>query len=262
MTELKSRIPILSLWVDPVDKAGALERVSAFLTEGTRPHIIFAVNPEKCFSVPKDPFLHRAFREADLLIPDGIGVVIAARILCGVRIGRVPGVDLMLDICKIAADKGRKIFVYGSKEGVSQKACAELGKMYPNLKIVGRSHGYVTEKEMPNLVEKINHSGAEILFLALGSPKQERWFASYKDELQHVRVCQGIGGTLDTIAGNVKRAPEIWQKLSAEWLYRLLSDPKRIRRQIVLPLFAMKVVIARLASKGARRRVGRPPLQE
>jgi len=98
---------------------------------------------------------------------------------------------------------------------------------------------------MPELIKLINGSHAEILFLALGSPKQEKWFATYKDMLKHVRVCQGFGGTLDVIAGNVKRAPVIWQKLGLEWLYRLISEPKRIKRQWVLPLFAAMAVYSR-----------------
>ena len=95
---------------------------------------------------------------------------------------------------------------------------------------------------MPNLLDYINKSRAKILFLALGSPKQEKWFATYHRELKHVKVCQCIGGTLDTIAGNVKRAPEFWQRFSLEWFYRLMIQPKRIRRQKILPLFAIAVL--------------------
>jgi len=121
-----------------------------------------------------------------------------------------------------------------------------LKERHGGLNIVGRSHGYVSEQDMAALVEKINASGAEILFLALGSPKQEKWLAAHKDALNTVKVCQGIGGTLDTIAGKVKRAPKIWCRCSAEWLYRLLSEPSRIKRQKVLPVFAMMVVLAKL----------------
>ena len=113
-----------------------------------------------------------------------------------------------------------------------------LAERFPGLKIAGRANGYVKDEEMPGLIEKINESGAAVLFVALGSPKQEKWFAKYKDKLPHVRVVQGIGGTLDTIGGTVKRAPEFWCRHNLEWLYRLLSEPKRIARQRVLPVFA------------------------
>ena len=132
---------------------------------------------------------------------------------------------------------------------VNQAAADKLQLEFPRLRIAGRSDGYVPESQMAELIRRINDSEADILFLALGSPRQEKWFASHAAELKHVRVCQGIGGTLDAIAGTVKRAPAIWQRFSAEWLYRLLSEPKRIGRQKVLPIFAAKVLMGMAQSK-------------
>lgn len=243
---MKERLKILDIWVDPVSMDDALARVESFVQHGNRPHIIFAANPEKNFSLPKDPFLYESFRRADLLIPDGIGIVKAARILHGVSLSRVPGVELMHNISGLAARRGYRVFVYGAKEEVSRCACEKLKKLYPGLKIVGRANGYVRDDEMPALVQAINDSKAQILFLALGSPKQEKWLSTHVSELTTVRVCQGIGGTLDTIAGTVKRAPEFWCRMNLEWLYRLLEEPKRIKRQKVLPVFAAKVVCAKL----------------
>lgn len=236
------RLKILDVWVDPVDMAEALRRVDRFVAEGTRPHAVFAVNPEKNFSVPRDPELYSAFGQADLLIPDGIGVVLAARLLHRARLSRVPGVELMENICGLAHDKGYGIFIYGAREEVNARSAEVLAERYPGIRIVGRSNGFVSAGDMPALVDRINESGARILFLALGSPRQEKWFVTHARHLTTVRVCQGIGGTLDTIAGTVKRAPRIWCKYSAEWLYRLLSEPKRIGRQKVLPLFAFRVI--------------------
>ena len=121
-------------------------------------------------------------------------------------------------------------------------AANKLREKFPGLHVAGRSNGYVPESNMADLLKNINDSGAEILFLALGSPRQEKWFATHVDSLTNIKVCQGIGGSLDTIAGTVKRAPTIWQRLSLEWLFRLLSEPKRIRRQKVLPLFILQVI--------------------
>jgi len=239
-------LKILNIWVDPVDRREAISRVKEFLDTGARPHAIFAANPEKNFSVPKDALLYDTYKNADLLLPDGIGVVLAARILYGVHLERVPGVEFFFDICNIAAIGGYKVFIYGAKEAVNREATDELKKQFPGLKIAGRANGYVKDPEMPDLVEKINATGAEILFLALGSPMQEKWYAGYKSQLHQVRVVQGVGGTLDTIAGNVKRAPEIWHKFSAEWLYRLVTQPQRISRQKVLPVFAAMVLRAKL----------------
>lgn len=233
--------------MDPVDREQGIDRVRGFL-QGNKPCSIFAVNPEKNFSVPKDPVLYDVFKHADLLIPDGIGIVLAARLLHSARLSRVPGVEFMKRICRLAAKENKSVFIYGSREAVNKTAAEKLRKQFPGLRIAGRSDGYVPEAKMPNLIRCINDSGADILFLALGSPRQEKWFATYAPELIHVKVCQGIGGTLDTIAGTVKRAPAFWQNISAEWLYRLLSEPKRISRQKVLPVFAFKVMMIKAQS--------------
>jgi N-acetylglucosaminyldiphosphoundecaprenol N-acetyl-beta-D-mannosaminyltransferase len=242
---LIERLKILNIWVDAINREMAQERVCHFLKYGKRPHSILASNPEKNFSVPKDPQLLETFNNADLLLPDGIGIVWAARILFGVRLERVPGSEFMFDICKLAAKKGDPIFVYGAKEETNKTAVEKLKRQFTALKVAGRSNGYVSQSEMPNLINDINKSRAKILFLALGSPKQENWFAKYHRDLEYVKVCQCIGGTLDTIAGNVKRASEIWQNAYLEWLYRLIIQPGRIRRQKVLPVFVFAVLLAK-----------------
>ena len=238
----KSRLKILDIWVDPVSREEAIARVKNYLTEGTRPHSVLASNPEKFFLVPKDPTLYETYKNADLLLPDGIGIVLAVRALYGIDQKRIPGSEFIFDICNLSAYGGHGIFIYGAREEVNKKSVAILKDKYDGINIVGRSNGYVEASEMPKLIDRINASRAEVLFLALGSPRQEKWFASYKDSLKYVKVCQGIGGTLDTIGGNVKRAPEIWCRYNLEWLYRLLSDPKRIKRQIVLPGFVLLIM--------------------
>jgi N-acetylglucosaminyldiphosphoundecaprenol N-acetyl-beta-D-mannosaminyltransferase len=238
---MKDRLKILNIWVDPMDREGALRKVKKFIEEGERPHAVFASNPEKNFSVPKDPLLYETFKRADLLIPDGIGVVLAARLLYKARIKRVPGAEFMEDICALAAREGHKVFFYGAKEEVNKKAVDILVQRFSGLRVAGRENGYLPEGKMPELIDRINASDARVLFLALGSPRQEKWFATHHASLKTVRVCQGIGGTLDTIVGTVKRAPKAWCKCNAEWLYRLLSEPRRIKRQKVLPVFAWQV---------------------
>lgn len=243
---MKGRLKILDIWVDPLTRAEAIERVSGFLKSGRRPHAIFASNPEKNFSVPADPDLYKVYGEADILLPDGIGMVYAARLLYGQSFPRIPGSEFIFDICRLAAKDGHGVFFYGAKEKVSAGAVKVLEERFPGLRVVGRANGYV--KDMDALVRQINESGAEILFLALGSPKQEKWFASHRGALQNVKVVQGVGGTLDTITGHVKRAPEIWCRLNLEWLYRLVDDPRRIGRQKVLPLFVIKVFATKVKS--------------
>ena len=243
------RYPVLNLWVDDCDMDKALSQVIEFIEKGDSVTTIFAANPEKNYSVPKDPFLYRMFKEADLIIPDGIGMVLAVNLLHGASVKRVPGCELMQNICKMSANKGYKIFIYGAKREVNEAAVNELKARHPSIQIVGSQDGYLNDEGMVDLIDRINASKAQILFLALGSPKQEMWISKYREQLRNVRVCQGIGGTLDVLAGTVKRAPEFFCKMGMEWLYRLISEPKRLRRQIKLPFFAFQVVKAKLIQK-------------
>ena len=235
------RLHILDTPVDAVDMDGALAFVEDAVKTRTSAGVILAVNPEKVFVLRQDAFLKDFFEKAALLIPDGIGIVKALKILHGKRITRCPGADLMQNICKEAPSKGYRIFVYGASEEVNAGACEELKKRCPGLQIVGRSNGFVKPEEMPQLVARINESKADILFIAMGSPKQEKWMSQYAGQLTTVKLCQGIGGTLDTIVGTVKRAPKFWQNLGLEWFYRLLCQPSRFRRQLRCFRFAFEV---------------------
>ena len=240
------RIKILGVPVDVLDFKTALSWVDQAVRNPGNKRIV-AVNPEKVMAARKDKELLDFLNNSHLLIPDGIGVVKAARILGLARMERVAGSDLMPAICDHSAKKGYKIFVYGSKPGVNEKAVKILAERYRGLEIVGRSHGYVADHEMNCLVERINRSRADILFIALGSPKQEKWLKTYGPRLTSVRVSQGIGGTLDTITGNVKRAPQFFQKLNLEWFYRLLMQPSRAGRQVLLLLFIWLIICERLS---------------
>lgn len=249
---MPQRLPIHDIWTDVVDTPGALEAIDGFVRDGKRSHTVFAVNPEKNLSAPADARLHAAFREADLLIPDGIGIVLAARLLHGRKLGRVTGADLMVDVCGLAAHRGYPVFILGSSEEVNREAVKILLGRFPQLKVAGRRNGYFTKEEQGQVAAQIAESGARILFAALGSPRQELWWLDNRDMLPDVRLFQGIGGTLDTLAGRVQRAPVLWQRAGLEWLYRLLDDPRRIRRAwLPLALFALRTLAA---WPGARRR--------
>lgn len=239
---MSNRLKILDIWVDAITRPQAIQKVDYILRYGQRPHSIFASNPEKNFYVPKDPQLYKTFKHADLLLPDGIGMVWAAKILYGVTLERIPGAEFFEDICKLSLISRYKIFIYGSSKEVNRNAAEILQIRFPGLLIGGRYHGYTSGNDIPDLLTQINESQAKILFLALGSPKQEKWFGTYQSYLNSVKIVQGIGGTLDTITGNVQRAPERWRRANAEWLYRLLKEPKRIKRQKVYPIFMLRVL--------------------
>jgi len=245
---VRKRVEILGVPVDHVDMGGALEFVDTAIRDSKLRQYILAVNAEKVMALQRDGFLKRTFEDAALLIPYGIGAVLAMRLLHGLHAKRVPGSELMPNICVEAERKGYRVFVYGSEEEVNKKAVNALKSTYPGIDIVGRSNGYIVDGQMTDLIKRINECGADILFVGLGSPKQEQWIDKYLPEL-NVKVCQGIGGTLDTIAGNVKRAPALFRKAGLEWLYRLMEEPRRIRRQSVLPIFIFKVLKEALRSK-------------
>lgn len=245
------RKEILGCPVDAVDMRSALEFIAEAIKTRTIPGFVLAVNPEKVFVLRQDAFLKRFFCDASLLIPDGIGMVKALRVLHGVKTLRVPGADLMQNICAEAPERGYRIFIYGSSEEVNSRACEVLRERYPGIRIVGRANGFVKPDEMSMLINKINASNADILFVAMGSPKQEKWMSKYAGELTTVKICQGIGGTLDTIVGTVKRAPLTWQKLGLEWFYRLLCQPSRFKRQLRCFKFAIEVYQQKLFGKEA-----------
>lgn len=234
------RVEVVGVPVDCVDVPVTHRTVGDILSGAAGGNII-AVNPEKVMRARSDPRLLDALRGARLLIPDGIGVVLAARILGLGRMSRVPGSELMPAICEIAAREGRGVFLFGASPEVNAMVAQILPERYPGLRIAGRHHGYVKDDEMPSLIDEINRSRADVLFVALGSPKQEYWMAENGPRL-NVRTCQGVGGTFDVIAGRIKRAPALFINLHLEWLYRLLSQPSRAGRQKALPQFALMIL--------------------
>ncbi|MFQ5636353.1 MAG: WecB/TagA/CpsF family glycosyltransferase, partial [Gammaproteobacteria bacterium] len=239
------RVLILGVPVDCVDMDGALAAVDDMIA-GDRAHTILAVNPEKIMAARRDAATLESLRQASLLIPDGIGAVLGIRLLHRKRVDRVPGSELMPRLCERSVDEGYRLFLYGASEAVNARAVEVLTERYPGVRIVGRQHGFMAEEQMPELVERINESGAQILFVALGSPRQELWINRYMPRLTSVKVYQGVGGTFNVIAGEVRRAPEIFCRLHLEWFYRLMTDPRRIARQIVLPWYALLVLRQKL----------------
>jgi N-acetylglucosaminyldiphosphoundecaprenol N-acetyl-beta-D-mannosaminyltransferase len=201
--------------------------------------LVVAINPEKLMKAKDDPALKALLNRAEFQIPDGIGVIIASKIQKGNITSRVTGVDMMDRIVREAARTGKSIFLYGAKPGVAEAAAAKLIDTYPNLKVAGTQDGY--EKDTSKVIAKINAAQPDILFVAMGSPKQELWIEEHRDNL-HPILYQGVGGSFDVLAGNIKRAPAAFQKVGAEWLYRLLLEPSRIKRQMNLPKFLLEII--------------------
>mgnify|MGYP003871122889 CR=1 FL=1 len=251
-TEIPRR-EVLGSMVDVLDMDTALGVIDEFIENDHARGYVVAINPEKVYAVRQNTFLQNFLANASLLVPDGIGLVGALRLLYGDKVHRGPGADLMQEICAKAPERGYRIFVYGGEEKVNHEAVEKLHQRHPGLQIVGRANGYVPQEKMPDLINQINDSQADILFVALGSPKQEEWIHQHISEL-NVKVCQGIGGTLDTIVGNVARAPNVFQRCHLEWFYRLLKQPSRIKRQAKLPLFVLQVIGAKCTMEWRRLR--------
>ncbi len=238
------RLRVLGAPVDSVSFAQALDVVCRLAKERSQTKFVVAVNPEKVMAARRDELVAKFLDDSALALPDGIGVVIASKIFYGKKLERVPGADLSQAVCAESGRRGVKIFFYGAQEDVNAGAVEELRRRYPDVLIVGRRNGYVKPEQFDALVDEINASDADILFLALGSPKQEKWMNEYGAKL-NVGVCMGIGGTLDTIVGKVKRAPKAWQKFHLEWFYRLARQPSRFWRQRNVFIFAFKVLCAK-----------------
>ena len=204
--------------------------------------MIIAINPEKVLKAKKDDELKKMLNSADYAIPDGIGIIYASKIKHGNIKSRITGIDCMEMLCKLAQEKNYKIFMYGAKKEVIKEAKNNLEKKYKGIKIVGTIDGY--EKDNDKIVEKINKCRPNIIFVALGSPKQENWIKENMKKL-NCNIFQGVGGSFDVFSGNIKRAPEWMQKCGLEWLYRLIKEPKRIFRQLNLIKFMFLVIFSR-----------------
>lgn len=206
--------------------------------EDKKKSLVVAINPEKLMKAKEDPGLKALLNRAEFQIPDGIGVIIASKLKKGSISSRITGIDMMDRIVKEAARTGRAVFLYGAKPGVADKAAQQLKQTYPDLIVAGTQDGY--ESDTSKVLETINKAKPDILFVAMGSPKQEQWIEQHRDNL-YPTLYQGVGGSFDVLAGNVKRAPAAFQRMGAEWLYRLLKEPSRLKRQMNLPKFLFEV---------------------
>ncbi|OGC03967.1 hypothetical protein A2276_05050 [candidate division WOR-1 bacterium RIFOXYA12_FULL_43_27] len=209
--------------VDNVTLAKAIKKLEEFVAAGT-PHLIVTPNPEMIVGSQDDAMLKQILNNADLRLPDGISMVVVSRILGKPLKERVSGIDFLLEATK---DKKYKIFLLGSAEDVVKKAAEKLGA-------AGYHHGYFKEDQA--VISEIKKVRPDILFAGLGGGRQEKWLAKYLKEL-NVPVCMGVGGSLDVVSGIKKRAPVWIQKLYIEWLYRLIMEPWRWKRQLALPKF-------------------------
>ncbi len=225
---------VLDIRIDEMNAQQAIDQVGDFLRLPDQ-YKIFTPNPEMIVKAQEDEYFKKILNNGDLNLCDGFGVKMAG-LLFDRSLARVAGVDFMLDVCGLAAEQGKGVYLLGSgNDVVVSKACEELSKKFPTLKISGYNKGpEITEglaKQLDEgILEEICNSGAQILFVAFGMGKQEKWIYENLPKLPNVKVAMGVGGSFDFISGAIKRAPLFLRKLGLEWVYRLIQEPRRIGR--------------------------------
>lgn len=244
---MREKVNILGVNIDKVTADEALCRAYAMMgEEGVS--VIYTPNPEIVMTAYEDDAFAEILNSSDMCVPDGIGVIYGAKIIGEPLPERVPGFELCCGLLEKMGKDGKGVFLFGSKPGVAELAAAKITEKYSGIKIAGMRNGYFKEEDEEEIIQQINSSGADFLMVCLGAPKQEKWIFEHKDKL-NVKLCIGAGGSLDVLAGTVKRAPKIFIKLNLEWFYRFCKQPSRIGRFMALPKFILTVK----KNKGAKK---------
>lgn len=211
-----------------------------------RQTFIVTANAEIIMMCQKDKIYNQIVSEkADLVLPDGAGAVWAGRYLGYNVPERVAGFDLYNRLLALASKKGYKAYFFGGAPGVAEAARSKAEELYPGVKITGTHNGFFKEADEQEIVDAINSSGADMLFVALGAPKQEKWLIKYRAQLKP-KILMGIGGSFDVLAGKMERAPKWMQEASLEWAFRLYKQPSRFMRMMALPKFVLKVIFSKM----------------
>lgn len=237
-----NQIDILGVSYDNVTMDEALAAGRALL-HGDKAAVVVTPNAEIAYDATKDAAFCAMLNRADLILPDGAGVVLAAKILKTPLKQKVAGIDFAKNMLQVFAEEGTRLYLLGSKPGVAEAAAEKMKELAPGLIVCGMADGYF--KDDKEVVERMNASGAQAVFVCLGAPKQEHFMFAHQEELTTVRLMAGLGGSLDGFAGNVKRAPKWMIKLQLEWLYRLIKEPKRFKRMLRLPKFVFAAFVNR-----------------
>ena len=237
-----NRVNVLGVGIDNLTLSEAVDKALSLISEHRCAYMV-TPNPEIVMAAWDDPKVSKAIENADLVIPDGVGVMQAARILGTPLREHMPGIDAASEIIKRLASRGGSVFLYGARPGVAEKAAERMKQRFPGLVICGTNDGYGNDDGA--VVSKINAAKPDFVMVCLGVPKQELWMAKYAAKLD-AGLMAGLGGTIDVFSGQVKRAPLIWQKLKLEWLYRCFEEPKRFRKVKRIPQFIIKAWRKRL----------------
>ena len=240
-------IKILGVKINNVTMDEAVDKIWEFCGEEGN-HVVFTPNPEFVYRAYHDPDFRDRLNSADLIIPDGIGLIYAAKIIGTPLKERVPGFEVCCKIIDKAVEKSAKFFILGGKPGIAELAKKNLERDHKGINVVGVNDGYFKDDE--EVIAKINALKPDFLLVCTGCPKQENWICKYKDRLD-VKVSLGAGGTVDVLSETVKRAPKFFCKFGLEWFYRLITQPTRIGRMMNLPKFLFTVIGKKMRGGGA-----------
>ena len=233
------QIEILGCRLDAIDARAATDAIARFAREGTGAQIV-TLGTEMVVHAQKDSRYRQVVNACALSLCDTVGLLAVARSRGAELRDRVTGVELIEHLCARAAKEDIGVYLFGGAPGVAERAAQELQQRYRGLRVCGTRNGYFNAAESPHIAQQIRASGAQLLFAGLGFPKQEYWLSEYLRETG-CGAGIGVGGSFDVISGSVERAPERWRKIGLEWLYRLLKEPHRWRRQLALPHFVLLV---------------------
>lgn len=198
---------------------------------------VVTANPEIVMHAQEDKSYKDLLERVDYITADGIGIVKAAQLIGQPLPERVSGYDIMMDLLKEADARNLKVFLLGASETTNEQAAERVRQDFPGIDLVGNQHGFFDWND-PSLAERIKEAQPDFVFVALGFPRQELWIDQHFNQFEK-GIFIGVGGSLDVLSGNVQRAPEIWQKMNLEWFYRLVKQPSRWKRMLVLPQFAL-----------------------
>ncbi len=246
---------LFSIPIDALTLGEALDRVDEAIARRGRLRI-GVVNAAKIVSMRSNDLLRRSVLSSDLILADGVSVVWAARMLGRPLPERVAGIDLMMGMLRRGNERGYGVFCLGATDGVLDTVAARLAVDYPNLRLAGRRNGYFSEEEEGDVAELVASAKPDILLVAITSPKKEKFLAKWADRMG-VPVCHGVGGSFDVYAGKVRRAPEAWQRLGLEWLYRVKQEPRRLwRRYLTTNTIFCAMVLSELLKRRPRAGAG------
>lgn len=237
----RNRIQVLGVGFDDFSMSEAVSKAMTLIDSRSGGYVV-TPNPEIVQLCRRDEQLLNAVNVADIVLADGIGILYGAKILGTPLKQKLPGIDFALELLRLLSARSGSVYLLGAKPHVAEKAAEELIKCYSGLRILGTRDGYFTDDS--EIIADINQKKPDFLIVCLGAPRQELWMQKNRGKLR-VGLMAGLGGSLDVIAGETKRAPEIFRKLSLEWFYRLLKEPRRIGRVMRIPPFIISVAFVK-----------------